>query len=58
MKKLKAQGVEVMGLVCHVSIARQRKNLVETTVQVIIQIYLLPFMIVQGLRLDIGTFFA
>ncbi|KAK1385601.1 hypothetical protein POM88_023336 [Heracleum sosnowskyi] len=33
VEKLKAQGVEALGLVCHVSNARQRKNLVDTTVQ-------------------------
>ncbi|KAL1804176.1 hypothetical protein ACET3Z_032823 [Daucus carota] len=33
VEKLRAQGVEVLGLVCHVSNAQQRKNLIDTTVQ-------------------------
>ncbi|KAI3698182.1 hypothetical protein L6452_31294 [Arctium lappa] len=33
VKKLQAQGIEVLGLVCHVSNAQQRKNLVDQTVQ-------------------------
>ncbi|XP_076881546.1 tropinone reductase-like 3 [Bidens hawaiensis] len=33
VKKLKAQGVEVLGMVFHVSSAQQRKNLIEQTVQ-------------------------
>ena len=33
MKKLKQQGIEVVGVVCHVSNAQQRKNLVQQTVQ-------------------------
>ncbi|KAI7744899.1 hypothetical protein M8C21_009276 [Ambrosia artemisiifolia] len=31
--KLKAQGIDVLGLVCHVSNAQQRKNLIDQTVQ-------------------------
>lgn len=34
VKKLKAQGIEVLGVVCHVSSAEQRKNLIDKTVQV------------------------
>ncbi|THG09518.1 hypothetical protein TEA_030005 [Camellia sinensis var. sinensis] len=34
VEKLKARGIEVFGVVCHVSVAQQRKNLVEKTVQV------------------------
>ena len=34
VKKLKAQGIEAMGVVCHVSNAQHRKNLIEKTVQV------------------------
>lgn len=34
VEKLKAQGIEVIGVVCHVSNAEQRKNLIEKTVQV------------------------
>ncbi|XP_024962152.1 tropinone reductase-like 3 [Cynara cardunculus var. scolymus] len=33
VKKLKAQGIEALGLVCHVSNAQQRKYLIERTVQ-------------------------
>ncbi|PWA57112.1 glucose/ribitol dehydrogenase [Artemisia annua] len=33
VKKLKQQGIEVLGVVCHVSNAQQRKSLVEQTVQ-------------------------
>eukprot|EP00261_Vitis_vinifera_P017444 XP_010647144.1 PREDICTED: tropinone reductase-like 3 [Vitis vinifera] len=33
VKKLKAQGIEAMGVVCHVSNAQHRKNLIEKTVQ-------------------------
>ncbi|KAI3680470.1 hypothetical protein L6452_35241 [Arctium lappa] len=33
VKKLKAHGIEVLGLVCHVSNAQQRKDLIEQTVQ-------------------------
>ncbi|XP_038893919.1 tropinone reductase-like 3 [Benincasa hispida] len=33
VEKLKAQGLEVLGIVCHVSNAQQRKNLVEKTIQ-------------------------
>lgn len=34
VEKLKARGIEVLGMVCHVSDAQQRKNLIEKTVQV------------------------
>lgn len=34
VEKLKAKGIEVLGVVCHVSNAEQRKNLVDKTVQV------------------------
>ncbi|XP_076952153.1 tropinone reductase-like 3 [Bidens hawaiensis] len=33
VEKLKEEGIEVFGLVCHVSNAQQRKNLIEQTVQ-------------------------
>ncbi|MFS8015559.1 putative short-chain dehydrogenase/reductase SDR, NAD(P)-binding domain superfamily [Helianthus anomalus] len=33
VKKLEAQGIDVLGLVCHVSNAQQRKDLIEQTVQ-------------------------
>lgn len=33
VEKLKAQGIEALGVVCHVSNAQQRKNLIEQTVQ-------------------------
>lgn len=33
VKKLKEQGIEVLGLVCHVSNAQQRKNLIDQTVE-------------------------
>lgn len=33
VEKLKAKGIDVLGLVCHVSNAQQRKNLVDKTVQ-------------------------
>ncbi|KAJ6376953.1 hypothetical protein OIU76_025999 [Salix suchowensis] len=33
VEKLKAKDIKVSGVVCHVSNAQQRKNLVETTVQ-------------------------
>ncbi|KAL8091150.1 hypothetical protein AgCh_040307 [Apium graveolens] len=33
VEKLKAKGIDVFGLVCHVSNAQQRKNLVDKTVQ-------------------------
>lgn len=33
VEKLKAKGIEVLGVVCHVSNAEQRKNLVDKTVQ-------------------------
>ncbi|XP_057795008.1 short-chain dehydrogenase/reductase SDRA-like isoform X2 [Salvia miltiorrhiza] len=33
VKKLKNQGIEVMGLVCHVSNAQQRKDLIKNTIQ-------------------------
>ncbi|KAL7253649.1 hypothetical protein ACSBR1_008066 [Camellia fascicularis] len=29
VEKLKSRGIEVFGVVCHVSVAQQRKNLVE-----------------------------
>ena len=32
VEKLKAKGIEVIGIVCHVSNAQQRKNLVDKTV--------------------------
>lgn len=56
VEKLKAQGVEVLGLVCHVSNAGQRKNLIDTTVQVIIQFYLLSFMICPRTKLKYSDF--
>lgn len=34
VEKLKAQGIEVLGVVCHVSNEQQRKNLINKTVQV------------------------
>ena len=34
VEKLKARGIEVLGVVCHVSNAEQRKNLIDKTVQV------------------------
>jgi dehydrogenase/reductase SDR family protein 4 len=34
VEKLKARGIEVLGVVCHVSNAQQRKNLIDKTVQV------------------------
>ncbi|KAE7995314.1 hypothetical protein FH972_000128 [Carpinus fangiana] len=33
VEKLKARGIEVLGVVCHVSNAEQRKNLIDKTVQ-------------------------
>ncbi|XP_022994520.1 tropinone reductase-like 3 [Cucurbita maxima] len=33
VEKLKAEGLEVLGIICHVSNAQQRKNLVEKTIQ-------------------------
>ncbi|KAI3829403.1 hypothetical protein L1987_03526 [Smallanthus sonchifolius] len=33
VERLKAQGIEVLGLACHVSNAQQRKNLIDQTVQ-------------------------
>ncbi|KAH8493433.1 hypothetical protein H0E87_020248 [Populus deltoides] len=33
VEKLKAKGIKVVGVICHVSNAQQRKNLIETTVQ-------------------------
>lgn len=36
VEKLKAKGIEVLGVVCHVSNAEQRKNLVDKTVQVMV----------------------
>ncbi|KAJ9169182.1 hypothetical protein P3X46_020643 [Hevea brasiliensis] len=33
VEKLKAQGIQVLGVVCHVSNAEQRKNLIEKTVE-------------------------
>ncbi|KAL6990708.1 hypothetical protein U1Q18_008828 [Sarracenia purpurea var. burkii] len=33
VEKLRAKGIEALGMVCHVSDAQQRKNLIETTVQ-------------------------
>uniref|UniRef100_A0A7N2L3R7 Tropinone reductase-like 3 n=1 Tax=Quercus lobata TaxID=97700 RepID=A0A7N2L3R7_QUELO len=33
VEKLKAQGIEVLGVVCHVSNEQQRKNLIDETVQ-------------------------
>lgn len=35
VEKLKARGIEVLGMVCHVADAQQRKNLIDKTVQVI-----------------------
>ena len=32
VEKLKAKGIEVIGIVCHVSNEQQRKNLVDKTV--------------------------
>lgn len=34
VEMLRAQGIEVLGLVCHVSNAQQRKSLIDKTVQV------------------------
>lgn len=34
VKKLRDGGIEVLGLVCHVSNAQQRKNLIDKTIQV------------------------
>lgn len=34
VEKLNAQGIEVLGVVCHVSNEQQRKNLIDKTVQV------------------------
>lgn len=34
VEKLVARGIEVYGLVCHVSSPQQRKNLVDKTIQV------------------------
>ena len=34
VEKLKAKGIDVLGVVCHVSNAEQRKNLVEQTIKV------------------------
>lgn len=34
VEKLKAKGIEVLGVVCHVSNAQQRKNLIAKTVEV------------------------
>ena len=34
VEKLKAQGIKVLGVVCHVSNEQQRKNLIDKTVQV------------------------
>lgn len=34
VEKLKGRGIQVLGLVCHVSNPQQRKNLVDITVQV------------------------
>lgn len=34
VKTLSDRGIEVFGLVCHVSNAQQRKNLIERTIQV------------------------
>ena len=34
VEKLKAQGIEVFGVVCHVSNAQQRKDLIDKTFQV------------------------
>lgn len=34
VEKLRARGIEVLGVVCHVSNAQQRKNLIDKTVQV------------------------
>nr|XP_023895592.1 tropinone reductase-like 3 [Quercus suber]POE57212.1 tropinone reductase-like 3 [Quercus suber] len=33
VEKLKSQGIEVLGVVCHVSNAQQRKNLIDKTIQ-------------------------
>jgi dehydrogenase/reductase SDR family protein 4 len=33
VEKLKARGIEVLGVVCHVSNAQQRKNLIDKTIQ-------------------------
>lgn len=33
-EQLKSKGIEVLGVVCHVSNAQQRKNLIDKTVQV------------------------
>lgn len=35
VENLKAKGIEVFGVVCHVSNAQQRKNLIDKTVQVV-----------------------
>lgn len=34
VEKLKSRGIEVLGVVCHVSNAQQRKNLIDKTIQV------------------------
>ena len=35
VEKLKSQGIEVLSVVCHVSNALQRKNLIDKTIRVI-----------------------
>ena len=34
VEKLKARGIEVLGVVCHVSITQQRRNLIDRALQV------------------------
>lgn len=34
VEKLKSRGIDVLGVVCHVSNAQQRKNLIDKTIQV------------------------
>lgn len=34
VEKLKSQGIDVLGVVCHVSNAQQRKILIDKTIQV------------------------
>ena len=50
VEKLKSRGIEVLGVVCHVSNAQQRKNLIDKTIQVRGKAHLLHIVFAMEVR--------
>jgi hypothetical protein len=46
-EKLRAKGIDVFAVVCHVSNAQQRKDLIDKTVQVSLIIFFCLFTVLQ-----------